>query len=382
MSAKSRWQRFPQLIAAHPRADALFPTSAPSQEAFRPVTSAWHRLILLPVLLLLPFGHLGCAQPGPDGKPPALGDAARPLRVVATTGMIADVAREVLGPHGEVIALMGEGVDPHLFKPTVNDVKQLARADIIFYNGLALEGRLETTLRQLTRRGRHAVAVTDVLSDSRQILSAGNSGHPDPHVWMDVDLWRQCTHYIAEVLGQLDPNHQDEYLARSLAYETRLEQLDQYIRAVIQSIPERQRILVTAHDAFHYFSRAYDIPVLAAQGINTESEPGIHDINELVEFLVQRQVPAIFVESSVSSSHLRAIQEGVASRGGNVIVGGELFSDALGPAGTYEGSYVGMMDHNATVIATALGGNVPAGGWRGLLPLPANTTPLARQTVP
>jgi len=291
--------------------------------------------------------------------------------------MVTDMVRHVAGERGEVTGLMGEGVDPHLYKPTANDVKQLARADVIFYNGLSLEGRLESTLQQLQRRGRSVFAVTDGLSESEQISLGGADGHRDPHVWMDVALWHQCTRHVAETLGQLDPDYREDYLARSADYGEKLTQLDQYIREVIASIPPERRVLVTAHDAFQYFSRAYEIPVQSAQGISTESEPGVHDINELVAFLVERQIGAIFVETSVSESNLQAVIEGTRSRGGTISIGGKLFSDAMGPAGTYEGTYLGMMDHNATTIARALGGQVPPGGWRGLLSKSA--TPLAQR---
>jgi manganese/zinc/iron transport system substrate-binding protein len=306
-------------------------------------------------------------------------DASPPesWRVVATTGMVADLVRHIVGPRGHVLGLMGEGVDPHLFKPTVDDVKQLARADVIVYNGFALEGRLEGTLEQLRRGGRRVFAVTDGLSAAERI-GAGHAGsHSDPHVWMDVGLWKRCARHVAERFSELDPAHRDEYLARGAAYEAQLEELDAYIRRIIASIPERQRVLVTAHDAFHYFSRAYNIPVRSAQGISTESEPGVRDINLLVDFLVERRIRAIFVESSVSESNLRAILEGARHRGWRVVIGGELYSDAMGPRGTHEGTYLGMMDHNATTIAVALGGDVPAGGWRGRLPFPP--APLAQR---
>ena len=335
---------------------------------------AWRHVVAI-VTLMFQVGCFSDSQRQRSFSPGSGEDT--PMRIVTTSGMVTDIVREVVGPRGEVVGLMGEGVDPHLYRPTSNDVKQLARADVIFFNGLSLEGRLEATLEQLQRRGRSVFAVTDCLAESERIASAGAGGHSDPHVWMDVGLWRRCTRHVAEILGQLDPRYRDDYLARSAAYEAKLEELDAYIRQVIASIPEERRVLVTAHDAFQYFSRAYEIPVRSAQGISTESEPGVHDINQLVAFLVERKIEAIFVETSVSESNLQAVIEGAKSRGGNVSIGGELFSDAMGPAGTYEGTYVGMLDHNATTIARALGGQIPTGGWRGLLAKPSN--PLAQR---
>lgn len=329
------------------------------------------------LLVVLLFLVVGCAERLDMTREPPAAPPDR-WRIVATTGMVADLVHHIAGPRGEVVGLMGEGVDPHLFKPTVNDVKQLARADVIVYNGFSLEGRLEATLERLRLHGRRVVAVTGGLSESDRIDVGGTDSHSDPHVWMDVGLWRRCAEHVTRWFCEFDPAHRDEYLARGAAYAAQLAELDAYVRRMIGSIPERQRVLVTAHDAFHYFSRAYGIPVRSAQGISTESEPGVHDINALVDYLVERQIRAIFVETSVSESNLRAILEGARSRGWRVAIGGELFSDAMGPLGTYEGTYVGMMDHNATTIAAALGGDVPSGGWRGVLPI-RSSAPLARR---
>src|SRR5690606_18048640 len=191
----------------------------------------------------------------------------------------------------------------------------------------------------------------------------------DPHVWMDVMLWSRCVERVADALCELDPEGAATYRRNASEYQSELVRLDAYVRKVIASIPPRQRQLVTAHDAFGYFSQAYDIPVRSVQGITTESEAGLADITGLVDFLVENEVPAIFIETSLSPRNLRAVLAGAAARGRDVTIGGELFSDATGPAGTYEGTYIGMIDHNATVIARALGGTAPERGMNGKLSL-------------
>ena len=294
--------------------------------------------------------------------------AAGPLRVVATVGMLADVVKVVAGDRAEVVSLMGPGVDPHLHVPTRRDVQALAAADVVFYVGLTLEGRMGDALDRLGRGGKTVVPVAErAIPADRLRRPEGADGHPDPHVWMDVDLWSRCAAVVADALAEADPDAADDFRHRATGYRERLAALDGYVRRAIASVPERQRSLVTGHDAFGYFSQAYGIPVRSVQGITTDSEAGLADIGSLVSYLINRKVPAIFVETSVSPRNLRAVIAGAADRGWRVEVGGELFSDAAGPAGTYEGTYVGMIDHNATTIARALGGVVPERGLSGRL---------------
>lgn len=295
---------------------------------------------------------------------------AGPLRrIVVTTGMAADLVRAVVGEESKVRSLMGPGVDPHLYKPTRHDVKALLDADVVFYSGLMLEGRMAEAFVHLGRGGKPVFAVTAGLSASELRPLEGAEGHWDPHVWMDVDAWRRCVTEIAERLAEIDPDRGDGYRRRAIKFQERLTKLDGDVAAAIQSIPAEQRVLITAHDAFGYFSRRYGIPVRSVQGVTTESEAGVGDINDLVDFVVARNVPAIFVESSVNSKTIQAVQEGARARGVEVRIGDELFSDAMGPAGTYEGTYIGMMDANATRIARALGGAVPETGLYGKLNL-------------
>ena len=310
-------------------------------------------------------GLLFCV--GCNGSSPASVSQSKRLKIVATTGMVADLVRQVAGPHADVIGLIGSGVDPHLFRATRRDVKQLQESDVVFYSGLMLEGRMQDALQQVDRANRPVVAITSRL-DKKYLRSPPEfEGHFDPHVWMDVAAWSQCIEVIVETLSKADPSHADEFQLNAKKYQDELAKLDDYVRTVIESIPAPQRVLVTAHDAFGYFGRSYGIEVRSVQGVTTESEAGVHDVNRLVDFLVERKLPAIFVESSVNEKNIRAVIEGTSARSVPIRVGAELFSDAMGAEGTYEGTYVGMIDHNATRIARALGGTAPEKGMNGRL---------------
>jgi len=275
------------------------------------------------------------------------------------------MVRAVVGPHAVVTVLIGPGIDPHLYSPTRRDIAALQQAAVVFYSGLMLEGKMTPALRRLGRSGRPVWAVTAELNEQWLLKSEDAGGHADPHVWMDVRAWSQAVPTVVRVLSEHDPVHAADYQAAGRSYQAELEELDAYVREVTASIPPRQRVLITAHDAFRYFGRAYGVEVHGVQGLSTESEAGLADINRLVDLIVSRQVRAVFVETSVADKSVRALIEGAAARDWQVQIGGDLFSDALGPAGTYEGTYVGMIDHNATTIARALGGQVPAGGMRG-----------------
>jgi manganese/zinc/iron transport system substrate-binding protein len=284
--------------------------------------------------------------------------------VTATVGMIADIVREVGGDRADVKGIIGEGVDPHLYKPTSIDVKALQAADVVFYGGLNLEGKMGDVLVRLARTGKPVYAVTESILDEPEYLLSDAEAHYDPHVWMDVSGWKRAVKVVVQGLSSYDPPHAAEYESRGAAYLVKLDALDAYARQVLGSIPAEQRTLVTAHDAFKYMARAYGLEVRGIQGISTESEAGVRDIEDLVSFLVERKIPAVFVESSVSDKNVRALIEGAKHRGHNVVIGGQLFSDAMGPAGTYEGTYVGMIDHNVTIIARALGGEAPENGYQ------------------
>ncbi len=289
-----------------------------------------------------------------------------PIRIVATVGMVADIVREVGGSRVEVTQLMGPGVDPHLYKGSRDDVRSILSANIVFYSGLMLEGKLADMLEKVARK-KTVTAITKSLDRTLVLEEAGVPGHADPHVWMDVSVWSQCVGIVSETLASYDPVHVAEYQSNASRYQESLGELHEYGKRVIGSVPERGRVLITSHDAFHYFGRAYGLEVFAVQGLSTDSEAGLRQINALVDTIVDRKVSAVFVESSVPRKSIMAVVDGAASRGHRVIIGGELFSDAMGPRDKYEGTYLGMLDHNLTIVARSLGGDAPERGMKGML---------------
>lgn len=308
-----------------------------------------HRIIAALILVAL--------LPGvPAGAQDATGCSEPELNVVATVGMIADVARNIGGTCVEVTALMGAGVDPHLYSATERDVESLFEADIIFYGGLNLEARLIGVFEQIEQGlGKAVIAVGEGIPEDL-LLNDSNYDAPDPHVWMDVQLWMYAAEAINEGLSASLPARAAYFAANADAYLSEMQSLDEYVRAQIARIPETRRVLVTAHDAFQYFSRAYDIEVYAPQGITTEAEVGVQDIRQTIGLLVERDIPAIFVETSVSPDVIEAIIAGAEAQGHEVIIGGALFSDAMGDEGTPEGTYLGMIRSNTdTIVAGLLG---------------------------
>ena len=297
----------------------------------------------------------------------AAGPKAYPYTVVTTIGMVTDIVQQVAGDKARVTGLIGAGVDPHLYKPTRNDVAALLEADVVFYSGLMLEGKMADTFVKIARSGKPVHAVTELIDESLLLSPPEFQGHHDPHVWMDVSKWMKAVEAVAKSLAQYDAANAAYYQANAERYLAELGKLDAYAKQVIGSIPEKQRILVTAHDAFKYFGEAYKLEVRGIQGISTESEAGLQDINGLVETLVKNDVRAVFVETSVAEKNVRALIDGARARGKDVKIGGSLYSDAMGAAGTYEGTYVGMIDHNVTTIARALGGEAPEKGMNGKL---------------
>jgi manganese/zinc/iron transport system substrate-binding protein len=291
----------------------------------------------------------------------------KPYTIVTTIAMVKDIVQNVAGDKARVVGLMGEGVDPHLYKPTRDDVAKLLQADVVFYSGLMLEGRMTDTFLKIARKGTPVFAVTELLDEKFLLEPEEFQGHTDPHVWMDVKGWMAGVKVVARSLGEVDADNAAHYQQNAERYNAQLAKLDDYAKQALASIPQERRVLITAHDAFNYFGRAYSIEVRGIQGISTESEAGVADINKLVDFLVERKIPAIFVESSVSDKNVKALVEGCKSRGHTVKIGGTLFSDAMGAPGTYEGTYLGMIDHNVTTITRALGGQAPERGLNGKL---------------
>ncbi len=304
------------------------------------------------LLIMSSFWLAGCAdtaQAVPDFS-------QRPIQAVATTGMVADVVKNVGGEHIQLTQLMGSGVDPHLYKPSERNVIAIADADVIFYSGLHLEAQMGKVFEKMQGRLRTA-AVTDTIDRTKLSSPPQFEGNYDPHVWFDVSMWMKTVDVVRDTLIEMDPAHAQEYRQNAAAYLAELQDLDQYIRDQAATLPPEKRVLITAHDAFSYFGRAYGFDVRGLQGISTATEAGAGDVQGLADFIAQRQIPAIFVESSVPRRTIEAVQAAVRSRGYEVKIGGELFSDAMGTPGTPEGTYIGMVKHNIDTIVGALAVN-------------------------
>ncbi len=290
------------------------------------------------------------------------------LTIVATTGMIADTARRIGGDLVSVRALMGPGVDPHGYRQTRTDIVAMAKADLVLWNGLYLEAQMEDVLGDIAGRTR-VEAVAEAIPEDRLISHDDYANRFDPHVWMDPGLWRDVAAAVRDAMIAAAPAHEAQFVTNADAFLAELADLAIYADTVLESVPPEARVLVTAHDAFNYFGRAYGFEVVGIQGISTESEAGLNRVTGLVNMLVDRGIGSVFVESSVSDRSVRALMEGAASRGHTVRIGGELYSDAMGAPGTYEGTYIGMIDHNVTTIAAGLGGAAPEQGMTGQLKL-------------
>jgi len=301
---------------------------------------------------LLSFLVIGCSSNDSSN----VGDTGKQeLKIVATTGMIADMVSVIGGDRVRVKGLMGPGVDPHLYKASAGDVALLSKADVIFYNGLHLEGKMAEIFEQMNKRGISTVAVADGVNPNDLLAPPEFKGNYDPHIWFDVDLWSDTVGTVKETLIEQDPQNTQQYNKNAEAYLEELSELNEYVLQRANSLPEDKRVLITAHDAFNYFGRGYGFEVKGLQGISTESEAGTADVQGLAAIIVERQIPAIFVESSVPPRYIEAVQAAVKSKGFDVRVGGELFSDAMGNPGTPEGNYIGMVRHNINTIVDALG---------------------------
>ncbi len=280
--------------------------------------------------------------------------AQEPLRVVATTGMVGDLAARVGGERAEVQYLMGPGVDPHLYKATASDVRKLQRAEVILYNGLFLEGKMQSILERMEKGGRAVRAITAQLDHDRLLEPRDGSGHPDPHVWFDTALWAECVPAVVAALTQAAPDSAAYFQTQGERVSAELKALHRWVEKKISELPKAKRILVTSHDAYGYFGEAYGFQVVGLQGISTVSEAALADMTRLVDFIRERNVKAIFVESSVAHTTIERI-----ATDAKVTIGGELFSDAMGTPGQMEngydlGTYDGMVRHNITTIVEAL----------------------------
>lgn len=276
------------------------------------------------------------------------------LTVVTTTTMITDIVSEIGKDKIEVQGLMGAGVDPHLYKASEGDVNKLYNADLVFYSGLHLEGKLVEVFEKMQHQGVKTIALSDTLDKGHLIESENFAANYDPHIWFNIDLWRKVTAYAASKLMEADPNNKAYYQANLNSYLVKFDSVAQVIENTIKELPEDKRILITAHDAFNYFGQKYGFEVLGLQGISTATEAGVQDVQNLTDLIVKRKVKAIFIESSVPKRNIEALQAAVDSKGFKVNIGGELYSDACGDAGTVEGTYLGMFMHNVNTIVNAL----------------------------
>lgn len=303
-----------------------------------------NRVVLVGLLAAL----AGCTSPNGTSGPTL-------PSVVATTGMIADAARIVGGPHVDVFTLMGPGIDPHQYKASAGDLARLRAAKLILYNGQHLEGKMADVFEQMKKRTK-TVAVTHRLDPARDLRPAaeGYEGTHDPHVWFDVSLWIKCVEVVRDALIDLDPAHAADFRTNAEAYLKELAALHDEVKAKAATIPEGRRVLITAHDAFYYFGRAYGFEVRGLQGVSTADEASAADREELARFIADRRIPALFVESSVPEKNLKAVQESVRAKGFTVSIGGELYSDALGNPDGPAGTYIGMVRHNIDTIVEAL----------------------------
>jgi manganese/zinc/iron transport system substrate-binding protein len=308
-------------------------------------------LVSAVVLIVFAFAAGGC---GKVNETQTSADfSSRPIKIVSTTQMVTDLVERVGGDRVRVEGLMGPGVDPHLYKASEGDVIALAGADAVFYSGLHLEAKLADVFERMGAQA-HTYAVTDSIPRNRLLTPPAFKGAHDPHVWFDVSLWRLALHQVRDDLIALDPAHAGLYRRNEAAYDRELGTLDRWVRAQTSRVPPRQRVLVTAHDAFNYFGRAYGFQVRGLQGISTASEAGTADVRDLAEFIADRRIPSIFVESSVSPRAIEAVQEAVRARGFDVGIGGRLYSDAMGDPGTPDGTYPGMVRHNVDAIVSGL----------------------------
>lgn len=311
------------------------------------------RGLLAVAVALLALTATACTSSGDAAAEDVSG---RTVRVATTTNFITDTVARIGGDRVEVTGLMGPGVDPHLYQATAGDVRTLREADLIFYGGLQLEGKMADLLDQLGEE-KPTVAVTRDLPRERLLEPAANVPEQyDPHVWFDVALWVRAAGTVADTLKERDPENAAQYQANLEAFLAELRGLDRYVTERIAAIPQDRRVLITSHDAFEYFGRAYDIEVDAIQGISTAAEATTADIERIADLIAARGVPAVFVESSVPRQTIDALIAAAAQRGAQVRVGGELYSDAAGDPGTPEGTYVGMVRANADRIAEGLGG--------------------------
>ncbi len=276
------------------------------------------------------------------------------INVVATTTMITDLIEEIGGEYVSVEGLMGPGIDPHGYRATPSDALSLQEADVIIYNGLDLEGQMSEVLEALESEERTVIALEDAYEPSELLASEDDNSSYDPHIWFDVTLWKEASHHIAQELAEYDPEHAGIYLENNETYQKELDDIDRHVKDRAKEVPEDKRYLITAHDAFSYFGEAYDFEVIGIQGLNTQTEAGTRDISRLADIIAEREIGAVFIETSISTRNIEALKDAVRARGFEVEIGGELYSDSLGSASENAETYIKMMESNIDTIVSAL----------------------------
>ena len=284
------------------------------------------------------------------------------IRVVTTTAIIGDLVENIAGEKAETTSLMGPGVDPHLYKASAGDVGKLAGADMIFYNGLHLEGKITDVLGQMRKRGVFTVGVADGVDKSLLLSLEEYEGYYDPHIWFDVTLWKKAAKVVTEAFSLYDPQNARIYKRNAESYLKELDLLQAYIQKRIATLQPERRVLITAHDAFNYFGRGYGFEVMGLQGLSTDSEASVADIRNLSKTITERKIPAVFLETSISPRYMRALQASVKARGFDVDIGGSLYSDSMGSLGTEEGTYIGMFKSNVDTVVESLNRNLQIAG--------------------
>ncbi|WP_112180024.1 metal ABC transporter solute-binding protein, Zn/Mn family [Paraliobacillus zengyii] len=305
------------------------------------------RLIVSIGFLLV--GLFGCSTQDEE----TINKSEEPLKVVTTIAQIADAVENIGGEHVDVTSLMGPGVDPHLYNAVQGDIQTLDQADIIFYNGLHLEGQMGEIFEQM-EQDKTTTPVSENIPESKLLSDPESPTITDPHVWFDISMWSYSVEAVRDDLINIDPDNEESYSQNAADYLAELEALDIYAKERFEEIPEESRVLVTAHDAFNYFGKAYGFEVVGLQGLSTESDYSVNDVQKIIDLLIDRNVKGVFVESSVSDRSINAVVEGAKEAGHDVSIGGELYSDAMGEAGTEEGTYAGMFKHNVDTIVEAL----------------------------
>lgn len=305
------------------------------------------RFLGMIIACFLMFGIVGCST---STTSPSKGEK---IIVTTTIAQIADIVKNVGGEHVEVISLMGPGTDPHLYQASQGDIKKLHDADIIFYNGLHLEGKMNEIFEKMMDE-KPTYAVAERIPENMLKKSGQDSSAHDPHVWFDITLWKYAVLAVQEGLSEIDPKHSADFEKNTEKYVQELDTMHQYALDKISEIPEQRRVLVTAHDAFNYFGDAYGLEVMGLQGLSTDSEYGLKDVQSLVDTLVKRNIKAVFIESSISERSINAVVEGSKKKGHVVTIGGELYSDAMGEEGSETGTYLGMFKKNIDTIVSAL----------------------------